>query len=109
MLNLTTQERQIMLFLLCAILTGLGINFVTKNSPLIKEAVQVDERGFKIDINRVSYEELQVKRAVTPKLAKSIIEYRRLHGQFRSLEELKEIKGIGNYRYEKLKDLFLVE
>lgn len=109
MLSLTTQERQIMLFLLCAILTGLGINFMTKNSPLIKAAVQVDERGFKIDINRISYEELQDKRCVTPKLAKSIIEYRKFHGRFRNLEELKEIKGIGDYRYEKLKDLFLVE
>lgn len=109
MFNLTTQERQVILFLLGTILIGLGINFIAKNSPLIKEAVQVDERAFKININLVSYEELQERRDVTPKLAKSIIEYRKLHGQFRSLEELKEIKGIGNYRYEKLKDLFLAE
>lgn len=108
MFNLTPQERKSLLFLLCASLIGVGISFAAKLSPCIGKAIKIDKRLFKVDVNRCTYEELIKIRGIAPALARRITEYRRNHGPFRSLEELKEVKGIGNYRYEKLKDLLFI-
>ena len=39
------------------------------------------------------------------KLACRIIEYRREHSAFKDLEELKNVKGMAGFRYEKVKEL----
>ena len=48
-------------------------------------------------------------RLIPQKLAEKIVAYRNEHGQFRDLEELREVKGIGNFRLEKLKEILFVE
>ena len=53
--------------------------------------------------------ELAATRCVSLELARRILEYRNLRKVFSSLEELKEIKGIGEQRYGKLKELFFIE
>jgi len=109
MLNLTLQERKVILFLFSVALVGLGINFALKvNSPITK-FIQVDNHITKINLNEVSLGELTNIPGITPKLVKNIVAYRNTKGEFKDIEELKEIKGIGDYRYEKLKDLFFVE
>ncbi len=109
MFNLTQQERRVILFLISIALTGLGINFAAKVNPRIKSAVTVASDIAKIGLNQALEEDLAGMPGVSPHLAKKIIEYRLRHGQFRDIEELKEIKGIGEARYEKLKDLFVVK
>lgn len=109
MLSLTIGERRVALFLISVALIGLGINFAIKAKPSIEKVVKVDDHIVKIDINQASLEDLSCMQNITPALAKKIIEYRQAHSQFRKLDELKEIKGIGEYRYQKLKDLFFVE
>jgi competence protein ComEA len=109
MLNLTLQERKVILFLFSVALVGWGINFALKvNSPVTK-FIQVDNHITKININKANPQDLLSTSGITPKLAKDIVAYRNTKGTFRDIEELKEIKGIGDYRYEKLKDLFFVE
>lgn len=109
MLNLTPQERKSLLFLLGASLIGVSISFAAKLSPCTGKTVKIDQRLFKADVNRCTYEKLIQIKGITPGLARSITEYRQNHGPFRSLEDLKEVKGIGNYRYEKLKDLLFID
>lgn len=109
MISLTPQERRVILFLVSVALVGLCINFAVKLNPPLKKVLQADERITKININQVSLDDLLSIQAITPKLAKSIIEYRNSKGAFRDIRELKEIKGIGDYRYDKLKDLFYIE
>lgn len=109
MLMLTNQERRIILFLLGTALFGIGINFAAKNCPCIKGVIEMDERVFKIDINKATYEDLACIQRMAPRFAKRIIEYRNAYGSFKNIEELKEIKGVGNCRYERLKELFFVE
>jgi competence protein ComEA len=106
---MTVQERKALLFLLSMVLMGVCINFVAKTYPAIEQVSKIDERCLKVSINQANYEDLLRVQNITPKLAKKIIEFRLAQGSFRSIEELKEIKGIGNDRYEKLKDLFFVE
>jgi competence protein ComEA len=40
---------------------------------------------------------------IGPALAGRILEYRRQHGGFSSLDELKEVSGIGDKRFEALR------
>ena len=109
MLNLTREECRVILFLLSAALTGLGVNFALKVNSRIERFVKVDNNLAKIDLNQAKMEELLGLKGISPKLAEKIIAYRNQHGPFTNLEELKEIKGIGEYRYEKLRDLFFVD
>jgi len=109
MFALTKEERQAVLFLISLNLVGLGINFVLKTNSPIKSIIPIDANFTKINLNRVSLEDLLSSPGITPKLAEKIITYRNSRGPFQNLEELKEIKGIGDYRYEKLKDLFFLE
>jgi len=109
MLNLTLQERRVVLFLISVALLGLGINFALKVNSRITKFIQVDNHITKININKVNLQELLSASGITPKLAKDIVAYRNTKGAFRDIAELKEIRGIGDYRYEKLKDLFFVE
>jgi len=107
--NLTRQERQVILFLLSAALLGLGINFLLKINPGFKKIARVEKYVTHKDLNRVSYQELLLAPGLSPALAKKIISYRNTHGRFKDLQQLKEIKGIGDCRYQKLEALFYVE
>lgn len=57
----------------------------------------------KIALNRAGLAELDQLPGIGPSLAKDILEYRTRHGHFRSLEELQEIPGIGEKRFQRLK------
>jgi len=109
MLNLTREECRVILFLMSMALVGLGVNFALKVNSRIERVVKVDTNIAKIDLNQAKTEDLLSLRGISPKLAEKIIAYRNQNGPFRNLEELKEIKGIGDYRYEKLRDLFFVD
>ena len=54
------------------------------------------------NINTASSEELQRLPRIGPALAGRIIEYRRVHGRFRSAGELTEVRGIGDRTMERL-------
>lgn len=109
MFDLTRQEKQIILFLISISLLGLGIRFAVKINSRIENIIKTDVNIAKMDINKVSLDELLHSQYITPKLARKIIEYRDTHGRFGDIKDLKEIKGIGDYRYERLKDLFSLE
>lgn len=109
MFNLTQQERQVILFLISVALLGMVTNFLAKRySPLGTIACLTEDIG-KINLNTADPAALMGVRGIGAKLAQRIIEYRKQQGDFRSVEELKQIKGINGYRYEKIKDNLLVK
>ena len=58
----------------------------------------------KISINKASKEELLKLPSIGEAKASSIIEYREKNGLFKEIEDIKNVKGIGNALYEKIKD-----
>jgi len=62
----------------------------------------------KINLNTATAEQLESLPSIGPVMAKRIIEYRNTHGSFYNIEEIKEIKGIGEKTYEKIKALITV-
>jgi len=65
------------------------------------------EQG-KININKADSTELQNLPGIGPSKAAAILEYRNTNGPFKTVEDLKNISGIGDKTFEKLKDLIVV-
>ena len=59
--------------------------------------------GKKININQASATELALLPRVGAKQAERIVEYRKAHGQFGQIEELMEVKGVGEKLFGQLK------
>lgn len=58
----------------------------------------------KININKASEEELKSLPGIGEATALNIIEYRKNNGKFKSIEDLKNVQGIGNSKFENIKD-----
>lgn len=58
-----------------------------------------------ININTASVSELDALPGVGPSKAQAIITYREENGPFKSIEEIKNVSGIGESSFEKIKDL----
>lgn len=56
-----------------------------------------------VNLNTATEAELDTLPGVGPATAKAIVAYRTEKGSFKDLEELKNVKGIGQKKFEKLK------
>jgi len=108
MFAFTTQERKVLLFLMTVALAGAGIDFAAKSNAQVKQILACELGFAKLDINRVSREDLVDSRCLSRTLAEKIIAYRAANGPFKDLEEVRQVKGIGEARYEKLREVFCV-
>ena len=61
-----------------------------------------------VNINYAGRKELESLPGIGPITAQNIIDYRTKHGLFKSKEELKKVKGIGEKKYEKIKDIICI-
>ena len=57
-----------------------------------------------VNIHTAGADELKALPGIGPAKAEAIVEYRKQHGNFKSVEELKNVKGIGDGIYNRLKD-----
>jgi competence protein ComEA len=62
-----------------------------------------------LDLNRVSVEDLCLIPGIGESLAQEIIAYRERRKGFRSVGELKNVKGIGEKKYQNLKEFFITK
>jgi comEA protein len=67
------------------------------------------EDNAKININTATIKELTTLQGIGKIKAKSIVEHREKTGSFATIEDLKDVKGIGNKVFNKIKDQIAVE
>jgi competence protein ComEA len=60
--------------------------------------------GAKPSLATATVEQLEELDGIGPTLAERIVEYREAHGGFRSIGELREVEGIGEKRFESLRE-----
>ena len=57
-----------------------------------------------ININTASETELEQLPGIGPSISSRIIQYRDTNGKFKNIEDIKNVTGIGNNKYEKIKN-----
>ncbi len=62
----------------------------------------------KVNLNTATAEQLQTLPGIGPAMAKRVIEYRTKVGKFTKIEELINVKGVGEKRFQKIKDRLVV-
>lgn len=67
------------------------------------EKIQQNREEKKININTATEQELESLKGIGPATAKNIIRYREEYGGFSSIEEIKNVKRIGEKIFEKIK------
>lgn len=82
---------------------GAGVGVVITDSN-----VEENEVDSKVNINTASKEKLETLPGVGETTAQKIIDYREANGKFKTIEDIKNVSGIGDAKYESLKDKITV-
>ena len=128
----TPQERGVVLFLIATLVLGgviyiyklktpyfapeLKITEKEKSDAEIQELIQetrtqlksIDSLSSTININKASKEELTRLQGIGETYAQRIIDYRERNNGFKDIKEIKRIRGIGEKKFEKLKDKIII-
>lgn len=84
-----------------------AVLFVAVFSVHIQAHSVVQEK--KIDINTASVVELQKLPRIGEKVAQRIVDFRKEHGDFKKIEEIMKVKGVGEKTFKLIKDLIIVK
>ncbi|MEH7443137.1 helix-hairpin-helix domain-containing protein [Bacillus sp. JJ1122] len=80
----------------------------TEGSVPLQSGQQTQDKQ-KINLNTAAASELETLPGIGPSKAEAIIEYRETIGLYKTIEDLKNISGIGDKTFEKLKELISVK
>lgn len=81
---------------------------VITRTPARSEAQVPPRRKGLLDLNRASAEEIDALPGIGAVLARRVIDYRKSAGGFRSVDDLREVKGIGAKKLDRLRPLVMV-
>ena len=70
----------------------------------VKAKPQVASQTQVVSVNKATLDELQTVRGIGPALAERIIKYREEHGKFERLEDIVNVRGIGEAKFQKIKN-----
>lgn len=73
------------------------------------DGAQLLTLGLALDLNRATLEDLVALPGIGPALAKRIIDYRRLHGPFRKIDDLAQVSGIGAKKLAQISPYLVIE
>lgn len=84
---------------------GNGNNVISEGS---KTSNNLKGENGKVNINTATLNELDSLPGIGPSTAQKIIDYREKNGNFEKIEDLQNVKGIGDAKYEEIKDRIVV-
>lgn len=74
------------------------------NNDVIEEKNGIAIGGEKVNINTAKQTELETLPGIGPSTAQKIIDYRTKNGLFETIEDIQNVKGIGDGKFEEIKD-----
>ena len=87
--------------------------YVTSSSGVVQEeqtnGQSEQKKNEKININTATQTQLETLPGIGPSTSLKIVNYREENGKFKNIEDIKEVSGIGDAKYENIKDLICVE
>ena len=83
-------------------------NYITAESGMDIEERQT-KTSEKVNINTATQEELETLVGIGPSIANKIVQYRKENGNFKTVDDIKNVSGIGESKFEKIKDYVCVK
>ena len=81
------------------------VYIINENGNNGVESEELEKGGKKkVNINTATQNELDELPGIGPAIAQRIIEYREENGNFQKIEDLQNVKGIGDAKYEEIKE-----
>lgn len=74
-----------------------------------EEIEKISQKNTKVNINTATQTQLETLPTIGPSTAMKIITYRKENGKFSKIEDIKQVSGIGDSKYNKIKDLIVVK
>lgn len=71
-------------------------------------STSTSKEGAKVNINTATQNELDGLPGIGPALAQRIIDFREENGNFKSIEDIQNVKGIGDSKFDEIKDKIVV-
>jgi len=102
------------LFLLLGVFLGRNLNksYISIQEPASVQTKATEsgsqEYDGKIDINTATVQQLQMLPGIGETIAQRIIDYRTEHGNFDKTEDLMNVSGIGEKKFENIRDYIKV-
>lgn len=102
---LTTGDRLVLLLMFSLIVAALAVQYAFASGwgRPAPEFFTAAAQEHLINVNTAPAWELEALQGVGRKLAEEIILYREVHGPFKSLDDLKNVKGIGESTLERFR------
>lgn len=83
---------------------GMQIQVNSQNKIVTDEQPSINSSNNLVNINTATKEELDTLPGIGPATAQKILDYRNEHGNFQTLDDLKNVKGIGETKFAKIQD-----
>ena len=83
---------------------GQHVHIPTKEIFLQTKNFSTASSGDLVNINTADAERLATLKGIGPALAQRIIDYREQNGAFKSIDEIKNVRGIGQKKFDAFKD-----
>lgn len=103
----TTQEKKVLLFVFACLFVGIlasryfKLHPPSKIFPLSREEKILMHKE-PININTADFNQLVSIPGIGPSLAEAILGYRKTHGPFKEINQLLQVKGIGEKRLQEI-------
>lgn len=69
-----------------------------------ENVLEKEQKSGKVNINTANQTELETLTGIGPSTALKIIEYRKANGNFKEKEDIKNVSGIGENKFNAIKD-----